>query len=117
MKTQVAIVGAGPAGLLLGQLLFRQGRAGPLPNGDVAYRHFVGSPTIDALDGSRATVHSYLLWVSMGTEPPVNAAAEYRDECVKIDGEWYFQSRTLKRLAGRPPGPESVITDQAEART
>ena len=25
MKTQVAIVGAGPAGLLLGQLLFRHG--------------------------------------------------------------------------------------------
>jgi hypothetical protein len=27
-------------------MLMRQGRAGPLANGDVAYRHFVGSPVI-----------------------------------------------------------------------
>ena len=98
------------------RMLFRQGRAGPLPNGDVAYRHFVGAPTIDSAGDGRATVHSYLLWVNMGTEPPVSAAAEYRDECVKIDGQWFFQSRALKRLAGRPPGPEPVIQEQAEAK-
>src|SRR4051794_163455 len=39
--------------------LMRQGRAGPLPDGDVAYRHFVGSPVIDVSDG-RVIVHSYL---------------------------------------------------------
>ena len=88
-------------------MLMREGRAGPLPSGDVAYRHFVGSPTIDG-EGDRATVHSYLLWVNMGSEPPVSAAAEYRDECVKRDGEWFFQSRVLHRLAGRFPGSEPV---------
>ena len=93
-------------------MLMRQGRAGPLPDGDVAYRHFVGSPVIDGGDG-RATVHSYLLWVNMGSEPPVSAAAEYTDEVVKLDGEWFFLKRSLRRLAGRPPGSEPVIKEQA----
>ena len=88
-------------------MLMRQGRAGPLSNGDVAYRHFVGSPTIDG-NGDRATVHSYLLWVNMGSDPPVSSAAEYTDECVKLDGKWVFQSRTLHRLAGRFPGSDPV---------
>ena len=95
-------------------MLMRQGRAGPLPDGDVAYRHFVGAPTIDG-SGDTATVHSYLLWVNMGTDPPVSAAAEYRDECVKIDDRWFFKSRVLKRLAGRPPSQEPVIKEQARA--
>ena len=89
-------------------MLMSQGRAGPLPNGDVAYRHFAGAPTIDGADG-RATVHSYLLWINMGTEPPISAAAEYLDECVKLDGRWYFQSRVLRRLAGRPPSAQPVV--------
>jgi hypothetical protein len=85
-------------------MLMREGRAGPLPNGEVAYRHFVGSPTIDGADGN-ATVHSYLLWVNMGSDPPVSSAGEYLDECVKLeDGRWYFQSRVLHRLSGRFPG-------------
>jgi hypothetical protein len=91
-------------------MLMRQGRAGPLPSGDVAYRHFVGAPVIDG-DANRATGHSYLLWVSMGSEPPVSAAAEYTDECVKLDGRWVFQSRSLRRLAGRFPSAEPVVTD------
>jgi len=94
-------------------LLMREGRAGPLPNGDVAYRHFAGAPTIDGGD-DRATVHSYLLWVNMGSDPPVSAAAEYIDECIKLDGRWYFQSRALHRLAGRFPGSEPVVTQQAK---
>jgi SnoaL-like domain len=95
-------------------MLMRQGRAGPLPNGDVAYRHFVGSPVIDG-GGDRAIVHSYLLWVNMGTEPPVSAAAEYTDECIKLDGRWYFLDRKLRRLAGRPPSSDPVIREQARA--
>jgi ketosteroid isomerase-like protein len=90
--------------------LMRQGRAGPLPSGDVAYRHFVGSPVIDGA-GTTATVHSYLLWVNMGADPPVSSAAEYTDQCVKLDGRWLFQSRSLRRLAGRFPGAEPVIKD------
>ena len=61
--------------------------------------------------GSHVTVHSYLLWVNMGTDPPVSSAAEYTDECVKLDGRWVFQSRSLRRLAGRPPGSEPVVKD------
>jgi hypothetical protein len=90
-------------------MLMRVGRAGPLPNGDVAYRHFVGSPVIDGAD-DRATVHSYLLWVNMGSEPPVSAAAEYTDEVVKLDGRWYFASRSLRRLAGRFPSSDPGVT-------
>jgi ketosteroid isomerase-like protein len=94
-------------------MLMQQGRAGPLPNGDVAYRHFAGAPTIDGGDG-RATVHSYLLWIHMGSDPPISAAAEYLDECVKLDdGRWYFLSRTLRRLAGRFPSSEPVTVPSA----
>ena len=92
--------------------LMRQGRAGPLPNGDVAYRHFTGSPVIDGDgDGDRATVHSYLLWVNMGTDQPVSSAGQYIDEVVKLDGRWFFKSRTLKRLAGRFPSSEPVVKE------
>jgi hypothetical protein len=93
-------------------MLMRQGRAGPLPDGDVAYRHFVGSPVIDSSNG-RVVVHSYLLWVNMGSQPPVSAAAEYTDECVKLDGQWFFQSRALRRLAGRFPDSEPVVKQEA----
>ncbi len=92
--------------------LMREGRAGPLPNGDVAYRHFVGSPVIDGA-GERATVHSYLLWINMGADPPVSSAGQYVDEVVKLDGRWYFQSRVLRRLAGRFPSPQPVIQQRA----
>jgi hypothetical protein len=91
----------------VGQLMV-EGRAGPLPNGDVAYRHFVGFPTIDG-DSSGATVHSYLIWINMGTSAPIQAAAEYIDTCVKIDGRWMFKTRKLNRLAGTPPGPQPVV--------
>ena len=91
--------------------LMRQGRAGPLPNGDVAYRHFAGSPVIDG-SGDRAIVHSYLLWVNMGSDPPVSAAAEYTDEVTKLGGRWYFGSRTLRRLAGRFPSSDPVVVKE-----
>jgi len=89
--------------------LMREGRAGPLPNGEVAYRHFVGFPTIDG-DRSGATVHSYLLWINMGTNAPIQAAAEYIDQCVMVDGRWLFQRRKLNRLAGTPPSGAPVIS-------
>jgi uncharacterized protein (TIGR02246 family) len=94
--------------------LMQEGRAGPLPNGDVAYRHFAQAVTIDAEASDRARVHSYLLWVNMGPEPPVSAAAEYLDTVVKLDGRWYFQSHHLNPLAGRIPGPQPVIPHQAQ---
>jgi hypothetical protein len=81
-----------------------------LPNGDVAYRHFTGSPVIDGA-GDQATVHSYLLWVNMGGDPPVSSAGQYIDEVVKLDGRWYFASRKLRRLAGRTPSPEPVLKE------
>src|SRR3982074_2633210 len=89
-------------------MLMRQGRAGPLPSGDVAYRHFVGARVIDGTDG-KAIVHSYLLWVNMGSDPPVSSAAEYTDEVVKLDGRWFFKWRSLRRLAAAPPGHEPAI--------
>jgi hypothetical protein len=63
--------------------------------------HFVGFPVIEG-NGRRVTVHSYLLWIQLGAASPISAAAEYADECVKLnDGRWVFQSRALTRLAGR----------------
>ena len=62
--------------------------------------HFVGAPVVDG-DGDTATAHSYLLWIQLGAEAPISAAAEYTDTLVKRDGRWVFQSRTLNRLAGR----------------
>jgi hypothetical protein len=70
-------------------------------SGDPSRRaHFVGSPVIDG-NNQRATVHSYLLWVQLGAESPVSAAAEYNDICIKLNGRWVFESRALTRLAGR----------------
>jgi uncharacterized protein (TIGR02246 family) len=70
-------------------------------NADPSRRmHFVGLPVIDG-DGERATVHSYLLWIQLGAESPISAAAEYADTVVKRDGRWVFASRSLTRLAGR----------------
>src|SRR5262249_40816629 len=62
--------------------------------------HFVGAPVIDG-NSERARAHSYLLWIQLGAEPPISAAAEYTDTLVKLDGRWVFQTRTLTRLAGR----------------
>ena len=61
--------------------------------------HFVGLPTIDG-DAERATVHSYLLWIQLGADAPVCAAAQYDDTCVKQAGRWLFDTRALTRLAG-----------------
>jgi hypothetical protein len=62
--------------------------------------HFVGIPVIDG-DAERATAHSYLLWIQTGAESPISAAAEYVDSLVKLNGRWVFESRALRRLAGR----------------
>ena len=59
-------------------------------------KHFVGLPTIDGTS-ERVSVHSYLLWVRFGSDSPAAGAAEYQDECVKIDGRWLFRSRVLTR--------------------
>jgi hypothetical protein len=70
-------------------------------SGDPSRRmHFVGSPVIDG-DAEHASVHSYLLWIELGAESPISAAAEYVDSVVKLNGRWVFQSRALTRLAGR----------------
>ena len=63
-------------------------------------RHFAGAPTIDG-DSERATVHSYLMWITEGAELPIHEAAEYNDVVVKRDGRWMFQSRVLTRLSGK----------------
>ena len=70
-------------------------------NADPARRmHFVGFPVIDG-DAQRVTVHSYLLWIQLGADSPVSAAAEYADICIKQHNRWVFESRALTRLAGR----------------
>ena len=94
----------------MGQVM-RDGRAGPMANGDVVFRHFVGQPVID-WDGSIATVYSYLLWLNFGPNPPISAAAEYSDTCVNIDGRWVFQTRDFKRVAGVLPSMEALLQHQ-----
>jgi uncharacterized protein (TIGR02246 family) len=96
-----------PDGVLFGkhaghdQIREYVGRVIERRNADPTRRmHFVGFPVIDG-NSQRATVHSYLLWVQLGAESPVSAAAEYTDTCVKRNGRWVFESRALTRLAGR----------------
>jgi hypothetical protein len=91
----------------MGQVM-RDGRAGPTANGDVVFRHFVGQPVID-WDGAVATVHSYALWLNIGPPPPITAAAEYTDTCVKIDDQWVFQTRDFTRVAGELPTMEQLL--------
>jgi hypothetical protein len=62
--------------------------------------HFVGLPVVDG-NGATATAHSSLLWIQLGAESPISAAAEYTDTLVKQAGRWLFKTRTLNRLAGR----------------
>jgi len=62
--------------------------------------HFVGFPVIEG-NAQHVTVHSYLLWLQLGAESPVSAAAEYVDECIKLNGRWVFKTRAITRLAGR----------------
>jgi hypothetical protein len=90
----------------IGQVI-AEGRGGPLPNGDVAYRHFVGNPVIDGA-GDHATVHSYMNLVNMGTDPPISATAEYNDSVVKLNGRWVFQTRASKWLAGKQPSKDPI---------
>jgi uncharacterized protein (TIGR02246 family) len=97
----------------MGQVM-RDGRAGPLANGDVVFRHFAGQPVID-WDGSVATVHSYSLWINLGPNPPITAAAEYTDTCIKNDGRWVFQTRDFKRVAGELPSMETLLQQQRHA--
>jgi uncharacterized protein (TIGR02246 family) len=99
----------------MGQVM-RDGRAGPMANGDVVFRHFVGQPVID-WDGSTATVHSYLLWINLGPNPPISAAAEYRDTCVEVDGRWVFQTRDFTRVAGVLPAMETLLQAQSGQAT
>lgn len=77
----------------VGQVIARRA-ADPHPR-----MHFVGAPVIDGTS-ERATAHSYLLWIQLGAESPISAAAEYTDTLVRRDGRWVFQTRTLTRLAG-----------------
>ena len=95
-----------PDGVLFGTHVGRQqirdyvGQVIARRNTDPSRRmHLVGSPVIKG-DGQRATVHSYLLWIELGAESPVSAAAEYNDSVVKLDGRWVFESRMLTRLVG-----------------
>lgn len=62
--------------------------------------HFVGFPVIEGNAG-QVTVHSYLLWLQLGAASPISAAAEYVDECIKLNGRWLFKTRAITRLAGR----------------
>ncbi len=55
--------------------------------------HFVGFPTIEEIDG-QVRVYSYLLRGLMGTKPPVEVAAEYADECARVNGEWRIRRRS-----------------------
>jgi hypothetical protein len=78
----------------VGQVIHRR-------NADPARRmHFVGFPVIEG-NAERVTVHSYLLWLQLGAESPISAAAEYSDTCIKHNGRWLFETRAITRLAGR----------------
>jgi hypothetical protein len=88
--------------------LIREGRAGPLPSGDVAFRHVIGPPFIRG-DNQRVEVYTYNLRVHMGTQRPVAGATQYHDTCVKLDGRWLIESRVSKLVAGEAASEEPIL--------
>ncbi|HEX5367848.1 MAG TPA: nuclear transport factor 2 family protein, partial [Dehalococcoidia bacterium] len=59
-------------------------------------RHFLGLPVIRG-DAERCTARTYVMIPRRGDdgEISVTMVGTYRDDIVKIDGEWYFQKRSI----------------------
>mgnify|MGYP000386249110 CR=1 FL=1 len=56
-------------------------------------QHFVSNMVIDvAEDGNSATELAYWFAIS-GEDPAISSFGHYKDELVKIDGEWFYASR------------------------
>ena len=74
------------------ETLFRERRAGPGTN----VKHFISPPHVQG-DGDRATLRTQVLIPALGNSGQIviNIAATYRDECVKLDGRWYFAKRKI----------------------
>ncbi|UAB79305.1 nuclear transport factor 2 family protein [Erythrobacter sp. SCSIO 43205] len=50
------------------------------------------------IDGERATVRSYTAEVYDQDGNTVRDRGQYEDECVKIDGRWYFAKRSFRNI-------------------
>jgi uncharacterized protein (TIGR02246 family) len=63
-------------------------------------RHFMAQPLIEGGDGNRCSVRSYVQeMIDVGEGPCyVSQVAEYQDDCVKLDGQWYFQERKIVKM-------------------
>lgn len=61
-----------------------------------ALRHVMGLPVIRG-DGDRCTARTYVMIPRMGEDGEISIpmVGTYRDDIVKIDGEWYFQKRSI----------------------
>ena len=75
--------------------------------GGILMRHVCTNFTIEVLDDRTATGICYLMVFYGGEHDPARGEAvptvpislgEYHDRFVKADGNWVFQSRTLKRI-------------------
>jgi uncharacterized protein (TIGR02246 family) len=72
-----------------------------MDNWRATIRHFMAPPLIEGGDdGRHCTVRSYVQEMVDVPEGPcyVSQVAEYQDICVKLDGQWYFQERTIVKM-------------------
>ncbi|WP_233832770.1 nuclear transport factor 2 family protein [Paraburkholderia sp. ZP32-5] len=73
----------------------------PVPGPGTRRRHLTTNILID-LRGDTATVRSYFMVVrDSANGPAIAVAGRYEDEVVRVDGQWFFQSRRLSHdIAG-----------------
>ncbi len=68
---------------------------------------FQAWPGSIVVDGDHATVRSYTAEVYDKDGQTMRDRGEYDDECVKIDGRWYFSRRAFKNIH-RQQGPKGI---------
>lgn len=86
--------------------LSRQARVGGANEG-YALRHFIGMPHIRGGAG-RSFAETYCLVPGYDSEGRIviSLVGRYEDICVRVDGQWLFESRTIHgELHGEPSRP------------
>jgi hypothetical protein len=59
-------------------------------------RHFMTNVAVDVLDGTTATQTCYMLILPKSGVPSILGTAIYRDELIKVNGEWKFKTRKIE---------------------
>lgn len=90
----------------------QEGRANIVGLWVEAMKHYPGVlfnawPGSIEVDGDRATMRSYTSEVYDQGDKTMRDRGVYEDECVKIDGRWYFSKRVFRNIH-RQHGPKGL---------